>query len=368
MLRVQPLAAPVLVPSAFCWRVWSVYVRRSGLLPLLLLGALGGSLTLPSTVAQADIWYVDNENGQDTNSGRTETVGPLAAGPFRTISRALATAHQGDTIVLAKNETPYRETITLAGRRNSGFDGQPFRIIGNGATLSGTQEILPEQWRFVQDSIYECRPADAAYQQVYLGARPATFQALSRDRLSELQPLAWTLIDGRLYFRTDNDNLPSAYDLHYANLQTGVTLYHVSGVSIENLIVQGFWQDGINAHDNVRQSKLIGVTARGNGRSGVSAGGSSHLDVVSSLVGDNHWHQVRAEGVAELRLLGSNVLENGQSDAQLQQDQGRISEEIPVVNTPINDRIPARSIRQAAPPAPTPARHSRWSDTDTILR
>jgi len=370
MSRVLPAAAAVSVLTLVV-RPMERSDRGSRLLTLavLLCGVLGGSwLTLLPSAAQADIWYVDNENGQDTNSGRTETVGPLAAGPFRTISRALAAAYQGDTIVLAKNDTPYRETITLAGRRNSGFSGQPFRIIGNGATLSGTQEILPEQWRYVEDSIYECRPADGAYQQVYLGSRPATFQPLSRDRLSELEPLAWTLIEGRVYFRTDNDNLPSAYNLHYAKLQTGVTLYHVSGVSIENLIVQGFWQDGINAHDNVRQAKLIGVTARGNGRSGVSAGGSSHLDVVSSLVGDNQSHQVRAEGIAQLRLLGSNVLENGHSDAQLQQDQGRISEEIPVVNTPIHDRIPARPVRQASPPAPTPARHSRWSDTDTILR
>lgn len=368
MCRVLPAAAPAcVVPSvrsAVGTRCWA----RPAILLVWLCGLLGGGLPSQTAVVQADIWYVDNETGQDTNSGRTETVGPLAAGPFRTISRALAAAHQGDTIVLAKNDTPYRETITLAGRRNSGFDGQPFRIIGNGATLSGTQEILPEQWRFVQDSIYECRPADAAYQQVYLGARPATFQSVSGARLSQLEPLAWTLIDGRLYFRTDNDNLPSAYDLHCAKLQTGVTLYHVTGASIENLIVQGFWQDGINAHDNVRQTKLIGVTARGNGRSGVSVGGSSRLDVVSSLVGDNHWHQVRAEGVAQLRLLGSNVLENGQSEAQYQQDQGRISEEIPVVNTPIYDRIPARPIRQASPPTPATARHSRWSDTDTILR
>jgi hypothetical protein len=106
-----------------------------------LCGLLGGGLPSQPAVVQADIWYVDNETGQDTNSGRTETVGPLAAGPFRTISRALAAAHQGDTIVLAKNDTPYRETITLAGRRNSGFSGQPFRISAVRRMLAGLADV-----------------------------------------------------------------------------------------------------------------------------------------------------------------------------------------------------------------------------------
>jgi hypothetical protein len=349
------------------WLVLSLSnVPQRSLLAFLLMTA-----GLPT--AFGDIWYVDNENGQDTNSGRTQEVGPQAAGPFRTISRALGAAHLGDSIVLAKNATPYREILTFAGARNSGFPGQPFRLIGNGAILSGTQEILPQQWQFVRDGIYEFRPTDGAFQQLYTGDRPATFQNVTRESLGELQPLNWTLLDGTLYFRTEANTLPQSYDLHYSAGQTGITLYLVRHVSIENLIVQGYWQDGINAHDNVRDAKLIGVTVRGNGRSGISAGGSSRLDVVSSLVGDNWRHQVRAEGVAQVRLLGSNVLPNGQGEAQWQQDSGKITEEVPVVNAPIQERLPAPPMRQASPgtisePSSAPTRSSRLYYEDSTYR
>jgi len=340
--------------------------HRTTLLAVLLLGTWVGT-------ASADIWYVDNENGQDTNSGRTEVVGPLAAGPFRTISRALKAANIGDSIVLAKNASPYRESITLAGARNSGFQGQPFRLIGNGAILSGTHQILRSSDLFVADGIYECRPADAAFQQLYVGSRPAQFQAVTRETLTDLAPLAWTLIDGRVYFRTEDNQLPDAYELHYAAGQTGITLYLVRNVSIENLTVQGFWQDGINAHDNVAEAKLVGVTVRGNGRSGISAGGSSRLDVVSSLVGDNWQHQVRVESVARIRLLGSNILPNGQGEAQLQEDGGKILEAIPVVNAPIEGRLSVTPLRQARAgsvlePSETPTRSSRLYDEATIYR
>lgn len=342
---------------------------RSLLSAFLLMLWLGGGIQ----TVHGDIWYVDNENGQDTNSGRTEVIGPLAAGPFRTIGRALEVANMGDSIVLARNSSPYREGITFSGARNSGFEGQPFRLIGNGAVLSGTQQILPRQWTLVSDGIYECRPADGAFQQLYLGDRPAAFQAVSQDKLGDLAPLAWTLLDGRLYFRTEENQLPDAYELHYAAGQTGVTLYLVRHVSIENLTVQGFWQDGVNAHDNVREAKLVGVTVRGNGRSGISAGGSSRLDVVSSLVGDNWQHQVRAESVARVRLLGSNVLPNGTGQAQVQEDAGQILEEIPVVNTPIEGRLPGAPVRQVrsgtgSDEQQLPSRSSRRYFEDTIYR
>lgn len=363
MNRCIPIATSNL--SIHCLSLLRSWLHAS-LIGCLVLGAWVGSVS-------ADIWYVDNENGQDTNSGRTELVGPLAAGPFRTIGRALEAAHVGDTIVLAKNASPYREMITFSGSKNSGFAGQPFRLIGNGAVLSGTQQILPKQWQFVRDGIYECRPADGAFQQLYLGSRPAQYQAVTRETLGDLEPLAWTLLDGRIYFRTEQNLLPDAYDLQYASGQTGITLYLVQHVSVENLTVQGYWQDGINAHDNVRDVKLVGITARGNGRSGVSVGGSSRMDVISSLLGDNWQHQVRAEGVAQVRLLGSNVLANGIGEAQLQQDAGKILEEIPVVNVPIEDRLPIRPVRQArtgsvmeSPSVPT--RSSRLFNDETIYR
>ncbi len=341
--------------SPFALRIAGSGLKSTLLFGMVLIGVCISSIR-PAT---ADTWFVDNVAGQDSNDGRSPAPGPMAAGPFRTINQALKASNQGDRIVLAKNETPYREMLTFAGRRNSGFNGVPFRLIGNGAILSGTQEILPQQWRYIQPDVFACRPADGSFQQLYLGPKPATYQALQRHELDQLEPLAWTLIDGQIYFRTTDKLLPGAFDLHYAGLQTGVTLYLTENVSVENLIIQGFWQDGVNAHDNVKAVQLVGVTVRGNGRSGVSVGGASRLDVVSSLIGDNWQHQVRTESQGHLRLLGSNVLPGGHGKVMFK-DGGVIEEEVPVVNTPIRQRLPLASpFRQAAGfRVPTPAGQS----------
>lgn len=294
-------------------------------------------------------WFVDNVSGQDSNTGRSPEVGPLQAGPFRSITRALQVAQRGDTIVLSKTDTPYAESITLSGPRHSGFQGSPFRLVGSGATLVGTQEILPQQWEVLGPDLFAVRPADGAFQQLYLGDRPATFQAVTKDQWRELEPLSWTLLHGHIIFRVEEGRLPQDYRLAYSGQSTGITLYNVEHVTVENLTVQGFWLDGVNAHDNVRDAKLVGVTARGNGRSGISVGGSSHLDAVSCLIGDNLQHQVRTETVARLRLMGSNVLPNSQGAPQYR-DGGTIVEAEPVVNTTVKRRLPASPERTSRLP------------------
>lgn len=261
--------------------------------------------------ADASVWYVDNQVGQDTNSGLTATIGGAASGPFRTIGRALEAAYTGDTIVLAKTAIPYSECISLVGARHSGLPGLPFRIVGNGAILSGTTTTPPRDWELIAPDLFRFRPQDAAFQQIFLNARPATFEEHNVQSVAKLQPKAWSLIDGNVYFKTEANQLPDAYNLSHAYHQVGITLYRVEHVSIENLIVQGYWQDGINAHDNVWNSQLVGVTSRGNGRSGVSVGGCSRVQIQSCLLGDNLQSQLRTETVAKVELLGSSVLDNG---------------------------------------------------------
>ena len=55
--------------------------------------------------------------------------------------------------------------------------------------------------------------------------------------------------------------------------RVGVTLYDVRNVVIHNLQIEGFRQDGINAHDNVFDGLLVNVTCTRNGRAGLSTGG-----------------------------------------------------------------------------------------------
>src|SRR5690242_11981223 len=98
-----------------------------------------------ATVATARDLFVDNLGGDDRANGR-EPNSSTEAGPVKTIARALALAEPGDRIHLAKNATPYRESISLAGGDHSGFVVSPFTIVGNGATLDGSLPVPARDW------------------------------------------------------------------------------------------------------------------------------------------------------------------------------------------------------------------------------
>ncbi len=79
---------------------------------------------------------------------------------------------------------------------------------------------------------------------------------------------------------------------------------------IGDLTVQGFQLDGINAADGAFDVLLSGVTCRGNGRSGLSVGGSSRVVVKDSVLGDNGSAQVRTEGYSHTTVENTQLLPN----------------------------------------------------------
>lgn len=72
-----------------------------------------------------------------------------------------------------------------------------------------------------------------------------------------------------------------------ASQTVGITLYQVLNVEIQDLVVQGYQLDGVNAHDSAFNVKLVGLTCRGNGRSGISIGGALRVELEACLVGNN---------------------------------------------------------------------------------
>ena len=89
--------------------------------------------------------FVNNAMGDDRFSGQQARDGAGLGGPVRTLAKALRLARAGDTIVLAKTDAPYRESISLVGSRYSGTSQQPFVIQGNGAILDGSTPALPKR-------------------------------------------------------------------------------------------------------------------------------------------------------------------------------------------------------------------------------
>jgi hypothetical protein len=248
-------------------------------------------------------YYVDNVIGNDLLPG-TSAQPHQGDGPVATISRALQLAGRSDRIVVANTQVLYHDMIGLSGPHHSGTSERPFVIVGNGAVLDGTVVAQPGAWRHMQGNVFAIRPRRLTYQQLFLAGNPLKRQdypALFAGTPA-LQPLEWALADGHLFFCVEDGRAPEFYDLRHAGLQTGITLYNTRHVRIENLVIQGFQQDGINAHELVRNCELVDVECRANGRSGLSVGGVSRVLAVRSHFYDNGRVQVRNEGLAHLAL------------------------------------------------------------------
>ena len=257
--------------------------------------------------------YVDNVTGDDRFAGlqpRSDTLDQ--SGPVRTIAKALRLAGGGDTIVLAKTDQPYRESITLVGSHNSGSAQRPFAIRGNGAVLDGSSPVPLDAWEHYDGAVFRFRPPRMGCGQLFLDGRPAVrvFASRSAGRLPKLEARQWCLLDGEIYFRVDQTKLPSDYELSYAHSQTGVTLFHVDHVLIADLTVQAFRLDGINLYNSARNVAIVDVTCRGNGRSGIVVGGASAARIDGSLLGDNGQSQLLTLPCSETHVYRSDLLSN----------------------------------------------------------
>jgi hypothetical protein len=272
--------------------------------PFLLLSAcvlllVDVQLTTAATV------YVDNVGGDDLHDG-TQPTSLGGNGPVRTLAKALRICHSGDRILLADSGEPYRESISLSAAEHCGNAVSPFIIDGQGAILEGTEPVPVDSWENERGPVFRFRPPRSTYQQLFLDGQPAVQRKLRAGdtRLPQLKPLEWYRRGAELYFCVEADKLPRGYDLAYSARQTGITLYHVHEVVITNLVVQGFRLDGVNVNDGVASCELVGLTSRGNGRSGVAVAGSSKARVESCLIGDNGEEQILLEGQS------STVVEN----------------------------------------------------------
>lgn len=256
--------------------------------------------------------YVNNITGEDRFSGAQSVATPEMTGPVRTIARALQLASGGDRIVLAATEQPYRESVAIAGTRLSGSLRRPLVIKGNGALLDGSTAVPPEAWQHYRGTVFRFRPARKAFQQLFLDGKPPLLvpSPPPGHDIPRLDPLQWCLGNGWIYFCVEKDKLPGDYRLCCAALQTGITLFHVENVVIEDLIIQGFQQDGINLFNSARNIRLAGIISRGNGRSGITVGGASSAVVEACLLGNNGKAQLLTLPYSETQIADSHLLGN----------------------------------------------------------
>lgn len=267
--------------------------------------------------------YVNNVNGDDRYNGGAPTTRTQGSGPLRTIATALKIARKGDRIILAQTTEPYRESITLQGARNSGYETNPFELVGNGAVIDGSVPVPSRAWRHVKGELFRFQPRLTSFQQFFLDDLPVDRLQVSNEQPPQkLKPLQWCLYDRGIYFRTEPGRVPQDYNLTYADQRVGITLYEVRHVVISNLVIQGCQIDGVNAHDGVFNVAITDTICRGNGRSGISVGGASRLRIEDCAIGDNGKAQVRTEGYSKTWLIDCNLI--GNTAPKLERNGGQV--------------------------------------------
>lgn len=286
---------------------------------------------LPHQTAFGRNIYVDNMHGNDSFLGHN-TRAVDENGPVRTISRALELARQSDCIILANNTEPYRESVLLSGENHSGIPNLPFRIEGNGATLDGTEKIPPEHWNALGTrGIFVFRPQYIGFQNLFYRGKPVkrldTTHVHDVNSLMALdwKPMRWCLYDGEIYFlprepymvRDDAKFLPyddseaakkRAYALTCTRKQHGISLFQVHNIEINNLIIQGFQNDGIVASCMAQSVQLNNVTCRGNARAGIMNGTGSSLWLKGCVLGNNQYAQLVTEENSMTSIFSSDLI------------------------------------------------------------
>jgi hypothetical protein len=279
------------------------------LIPMRILGlAVALAVGIVALPAAARDVFVNNLAGDDHFDGRFPAGHVGNSGPAQTLAKALRLVESGDRIVVANTGQPYRESVSLSGPRMSGFNFQPLVIDGNGATLDGSAPAVA--WRPIGGDVFRFRPERMAFGELFANGQPLVRRPAGPpgESLPALEPLQWTLREGWIYFRVEPDRLPEHYQLTYARLQVGLTLYKVEQVAITNLIVQGFELDGINCQDVRPSVTLDHITARWNGRSGIAICGASHATLDACLVESNGQSQLHIEGTSQVSAIGCELI------------------------------------------------------------
>jgi hypothetical protein len=289
--------APKFMPSANMFR------------HLHLLAFLTVTLLILST-ADAKTLYVNNRLGSDGFDGSLEAAVSGHAGPLKTIGRALKLATISDLIVVVKTEEPYYETLTIMGRDNSGTRTYPFRIVSQGAIISGAQRMAETGWKKVGQDLWKVVPyRKGSYQLIRAGKALKELRRAKGERWYKVPKLAenqWCHLRGAIYYHAEQFADPGDDDFAIAQATTGATFLKVEHVVVRGLIFQHFRVDGVHLHNQAENIVLDNVGIYENGRAGVVVSGTSTLRLKESSVQGNRDHSVLLQGVGAMVVQESD--------------------------------------------------------------
>ncbi len=257
------------------------------------------------TETQARVIYVDNLRGLDVCDGTSSDPIDRASGPVRTFDRAVTLAGPSDTISLANTGHPYQGDLRLFGRRHSGIATLPFRVLGNGAVISGARDVPAASWRSV-GGLWQLAPRRKGRFLLIRNGKPLPRHDVPRmaaePDVESIPDGHWTVWRGRIYYRTTELLSTGEATLSIATGDCGISLVAVRHVLIENLVVQHWRLDGISAPGLCQDVRLNNVTCRENGRAGLVVSGTSQVAGKKISLTGNLGHSLLIEdlGLADI--------------------------------------------------------------------
>lgn len=136
---------------------------------------------------------------------------------------------------------------------------------------------------------------------------PRTGGSVNQTPGEELPEGLYAVHHGRVYYRARKNEDPPNMPFSIAQDTTGVSLYGVEYVIVQDLILQHFRLDGLNAHDLCKHVIVRKVVSRANARAGMTVTGSSSVTIVECTVQANQEASVRIDKFANAAVSDSNL-------------------------------------------------------------
>ena len=293
------------------------------------------ALIFGMALSAADI-YVDYNKGNAKNPGTKEA-------PLDILARAVNRAKPGDTIYVLPSDKPIRDAIVFRGK--NGQPGKPITVDGMNNIFLGTRPLNLKEWKEIKPGYFACvRKIGSNMANRYFMTLKGKIHRMGRfnkaqgsqkfKKLEELQPGEWTIIRGELAKGAKGKN-PAYLQQYVIRLPEGAKtpdeagfeepiLRRISGVdiakdsnyiTIRNVIVKHFHNDGYNFHGNSRNIVLENIAAVECGDDAISAHETCEIKVKNFVAircstaichinkSENYHENVYAEGI-----LGRDIM------------------------------------------------------------
>ena len=225
--------------------------------------------------ADAADLFVDLNCGKDGNPGNRTA-------PLKSFQAAMVKARPGDTVFLLPTGRPINTSLII--RNKQGLPGQPIAINGSFNTLIGSRPVDLNSWREVKpdSGLYRRElkvvPTGNRFFMSFNGkmermGRHTKWKGAALKKPEELQDYQWTLTGTKeAWFKIPVGMKPTAAQVEEPWFTSGVEMSgKCAYITIRNLIVRRFWNDGYNIHNNCRDIRFENIAAVENSDDGISA-------------------------------------------------------------------------------------------------